>query len=918
MGRVTTLELAFTSGEASLSVRRFSVREALSSLFTLSVWARSPDPSLDLGSLVGGGAAFRAEGRLWTGVLTHAELLRTEPAGLSTYVVEIAPSLWLLTQRRGHRIFQHLSVPDILDRLLAEWQIEPRWELDRAAYPRLAYKVQYGENDHDFAARLLEEAGIAYAFVPDEQASRLVFSDRFEQAEARAGGTLPAVERAGLSAPREHVTAVRLAHEVRPGAVTLRDHDFRRPAFTLTGEATPAADPEGRYEQYDYRPGGFLVEVDQPGDTPVADDRGVARHEQDHGRLLAQRALEAERGGAHVVTFATTALDLCPSTVFSMASHPHPDLPEARRLLVTQLSIEGTWDGVWQVSGRAAFADTPFRPPRRRLRPRAHGVQLATVVGPPSEEIHTDEFGRVRVLFPWDREGRGDDTSSCWIRVGQPMSGAGFGFVNLPRVGQEVLVGFAEGDPEQPFVVGRVFNAAVPVPYKLPELAATSGWRSSSSPGGGGANEIKLDDTKGKEGLDLQAERDLRRLVKNDDTHTVRGNVVKHVTANETDSTDGARAAVTQGKRGEQTRGDNTTLLAATSARLVRGDAAGVVGGGLARLVGGDLHDRVSGDRRERDAGGAHASVRGERREHTGGDRSLIVGGDLHEKVGGSAAIAAQGALRIAGDGFVGEAPDVTLSGSGGFVRLDALGVTISGTLVNINTGGSPRGGPRAEPASPADAKAPTIDATLPDATPADSSSSGASGGRSSGQDPGAPGSPTAPTISRPGSADATPSSHGMAVQQEKPMSCAIATARMIIRSRTGEDIPEGQLRDESHAGGSPPGYDELNGTYCSGVNALLAAHGVNGGGIWSKASVGNMESALASGRPAALLLRDVNHFVVLDGIETQPDGTQALLIRDPALPAATGKRSIAIGGDEWNRRVASPDGAGRVLNIPG
>ncbi|WP_437518055.1 type VI secretion system Vgr family protein [Sorangium sp. So ce1099] len=705
------LELTFGRLDPSLSVRRFAVEEAISTLFSVTVWARTPDPSLDLSAFVGAPAAFRADpgdeisaeggARLFSGLVRHMELVEVEPRGLSLYSIHIVPALWLLTQRTNNRVFQHLAIPDILGALLGEWGLEHAWDIDRGRYPKLEARVQYGESDFDFFSRLLEEAGIAYAFPEDQGGSRLLLSDRLNDQAARPA-PVPFLRSASAPLAMERITRVALVHEVRPGAYTLRDVDFRDPGSPVTGEAPRASAPEDRYEQYRYAPGGALVETGKPRGTPVADVRGFARHDAAYAQGRAARALEGERAGRLAVAFATNAADLRPGTVFSMSGHPHPDLTGAPRLLVTELSLAGTHDEVWEAAGRAVFADVPYAPPLRAPRPRIHGLQSATVVGPPGQEIHTDEHGRVRVHFPWDREGVNAPEASMWIRVSQGWAGSGHGLFALPRIGQEVLVTFLEGDPDQPVVLGRAYNAIEPVPYALPASKTISAWKSESSPqGGGGFNEIKLDDASGDELFYLQAEKNLRALVKNDETITVGRDRRKQVLGSETDTTGVNRTEVTGLNRVEVTGAVRTTFVGARRAHLVRKAETERTEGLHERRVGKDVDEVVKGKRRERVEEALHTHVKEDRRQQVDGTQSLTVLEDQHEKVAGTHALSAGKAVYlIAGEDMVGEGGEgVTVKGPGGFVQIDSAGVTIKGTLVRINAGGSAgkSEGPKAE-----------------------------------------------------------------------------------------------------------------------------------------------------------------------------------------------------------------------------
>jgi type VI secretion system secreted protein VgrG len=507
------LQLSFASGEDSLSVRHFTVSEGLSTLFDVSVVALSPLDDIDFETIVGQRASLHVEGeglghaRTWTGICRHFEQIQAEDTGLSTYVVRVVPELWLLGQRHDCRIFQHQSVPEIVREVLSAWKIHPTLELHAAAYPKHEYRVQYAESDLAFVSRLLEEAGITYRFEGHGKESELVLSDAPHRREPRAGGPIPFHDQPSPEARHPFVTRVTAAREIRPGAFAIRDFDFRRRTdYELVGKGKPAAGVEGKLEQYHYRPGAFVIE--KAGHDAHADEK--------EGAALASRSLEAERAARHRVGFHTNLIDLAPGTIFSMSGHPRARLGPHQRLLCTELSLHGTQGAELTVSGKAVPADEPYRPPQTTPRPTLSGVQSALVVGPEGEEIHTDGFGRVRVQFHWDRHGKLDDHSSCWIRVSQGWAGSGFGMMVIPRVGQEVTVGFFEGDPDQPIVIGRVHNSKNPVPYALPEHKTRSAWRSRSTPGGddAGYNEILFEDRAGAELFSIHAERDLHKLVK--------------------------------------------------------------------------------------------------------------------------------------------------------------------------------------------------------------------------------------------------------------------------------------------------------------------------------------------------------------------------------------------------------------------
>ncbi|MEZ4294793.1 MAG: type VI secretion system tip protein TssI/VgrG [Polyangiaceae bacterium] len=571
-----------------VSVRRFRVDERMSRPFRVELSVVSAEVAIDLERLTGARAAFELEWntvRRLFGVVETARFVRVaeDGTGLATYELSIVPSLAQLGRRVQSRLFQHRSIPEIVGALLTEHRIPHTFVLATEAYPRLELRTQYGESDLAFVSRLLEEAGISYAFVEpgeDDLAQtalgdeapdmRVVLTDAPQGAPERAGPPLPFVESTSLvlSGKSPFITALSVESTVRPGRVTLRDHDFQRPRFAFFAGAEGALADELPAEQYRYAPGAFLEEMPRASlsptaaRTPTADDRGVARHKESRGALVAQRALEALHADRTRISFESGAVDLAPGTVFRVTGHPRPELAPTRSHLVIGSVLEGEVAAAetWRWSGVAVPTDKPFRPAQITPKPRMDGVQTATVVGPESppadwqaqpggvgrvnaaaldgstaaarlvdNDIYTDEHGRVRVQFPWDREGGWSGDSSAWMRVSQGWAGRGYGLFTIPRVGHEVLVAFVGGDPDCPVIVGRLHNALEPPPFKLPDNKTVSTWRTASSPGGGGFNELRFDDALGHESVFLQAERDMDHLVKNDLRAAVGGDSTTYV-----------------------------------------------------------------------------------------------------------------------------------------------------------------------------------------------------------------------------------------------------------------------------------------------------------------------------------------------------------------------------------------------------
>ena len=280
----------------------------------------------------------------------------------------------------------------------------------------------------------------------------------------------------------DFVTRVAVHQIVRPGRLTTGDVDYRRPSSSQPRLSAAAGLPqEAALERFEHEPGAFLFAGAGGGGTPAADDRGTARTDEGAGSEKTRDRLAGLRGGARVVRLESNVLTLAPGAVFQVVGHPHRAV-SAGTLLVVAASLRGEHDGAWLVAVEAEPTTAPHRPAPVAKKPKVPGLESATVVGPSGEEIHTDEFGRVRVQFHWDREGKRDETSSCWLPTSQPWAGTGFGGINLPRIGQEVLVEFLGGDPDRPVVIGRVYTETNPAPDKLPKHKSVSGIMSESTP----------------------------------------------------------------------------------------------------------------------------------------------------------------------------------------------------------------------------------------------------------------------------------------------------------------------------------------------------------------------------------------------------------------------------------------------------
>jgi type VI secretion system secreted protein VgrG len=626
------LEVTITAGDA-LDVRQFQVQERMNELFEISVVALSENPDIDFEATAGQPMSFTArkdtgehDSRTWTGLCRHVEVTGVEERGLSAYRLVLVPKLWLLTQRRNHRMFQRESELDIARKLLSEWGI-PTTEILTSTYKKREYRIQYGESDFTFLRRMLEDAGIAFYFRTEGAETRLVLSDAPDLNTLRDPAI--AFRDNPTVAAHEHVTRLRFGRSIQPGKVTVRDHDHRRPpSFDLKGSVKADGGVESLLEQFEYRPGAFVFEADKGEPSPSADDRGRFRTDEKEALATAERRLAAGRGAARTVTFETNTVDLAPGTVVSFLDHPKSEVASAKGFLVTSLSLHGEPNGKWTCTCEAASAAAPYRPAVVTPKPKTSGVESATVVGPAGEEIHTDEFGRVRVHFHWDRESRMNERSSCWIHVSQPWGGAGFGGTNLPRIGQEVIVDFLGGDPDRPVIVGRLYTALQSTPYKLPDNKTQSGWQSRTSPGGGGDNynEIMFEDKKGQELVRMQAEKDLNKLVKNDEKVKIGHDREKLVVHDD---------ALTVGHdRSREVGHDEDVEIGHDRTRKVANDETISIGNDRTRLVGNDESITVGNNRTKSVAINETLFVGMNQNEQIGGNRSVKVKKNHSEKIG--------------------------------------------------------------------------------------------------------------------------------------------------------------------------------------------------------------------------------------------------------------------------------------------
>ncbi len=649
------------------------------------------------------------------------------------YTLEVVPQFWLLTRTARSRIFQHITVPDILKKVFEGLDVS--YELRGTFYER-DYCVQYRETDFNFACRLMEEEGIFYFFKHSDGSHQMVVANSptsHEEVPIASNVIYETMEGGFREESRVH-SWIKM-QELRSGKYTLWDHSFELPHKHLEASKTTLESVSvgtithklnvannQKLEIYDF-PGEYAQRFDGVNASAGDQQSDLQKIFEDNKRTVEIR-MQEETVPAILIQGSSQCGQFTSGYKFTLDRHSN-----ANGTYVLTTVLHGCRQDNYRSTG-AGFSydnsftclpiDLPFRPARTAAKPSVPGTQTAVVVGPPDKELFTDRYGRVKVQFHWDREGKNDANSSCWIRVGQLWAGKRWGASFWPRIGQEVIVDFLEGDPDQPIIVGGVYNAEQMPPYLGDGLDSkhkndpnVNGIKSNTTLGGVGFNEIRFDDTKDKEQVFMHAERNFEVTTKKDSLARTYGN--RH-------------QIIGQEKDGSKT-GDQLETVYHDKQIKVNHDHMEQIGNSMQLYIGGidggtgDLDIVVDGEKKESVGKDDHLHVKGNRKEKIDSDQSLTVGGSQQEKVGMKHAVDAGQEIHLKGGMTVviEAGMQLTLKGAGGFVDIGPTGVTIQGTMVMINSGGAAGSGSGSSPSSPTDPK----QASPKDPTVADDSKSG-------------------------------------------------------------------------------------------------------------------------------------------------------------------------------------------------
>jgi type VI secretion system secreted protein VgrG len=730
-----------------LMVQQLDAREEVSRPFDLKVTLLSPYAHLELKSIIGQPMRVTMTTHVDTERHFHGyvrEFARVgADGGFVRYEARVAPWFWFLQHRTNCRIFQDLNVVAIARKVFAEYGAlaQARFDVQEARYPVMPYCVQYNESDLAFVSRLLEDAGIHYRFEHAEDGHTLVASDDSTQCPPQPDDACIRFHGDQGTLAEDVMDDWTARRSVSATARALKTFDFKQPANPLAA-STAAAIPRGLLpplEAFEYDGAAAFV------DPAFGDQRASLRMEE-----LAWRTKLYEGKG--------TSRLMQAGFHFQLDEHFEHEGEEAEDRQFFAVSVvhqarnnfvrdyAEAEPAVYRGEVTCVRRKVPFRPVRSPA-PRMPGPQTATVVGPPGEELYADKFGRVKVQFHWDREGQSNEMSSCYVRVASPWAGEGMGGVSIPRVGQEVVVDFLDGNPDRPIIVGRVYNGNNMPPFGM----EVSGIRSKTVKGGG-YNELAMHDAPGSELLNLQAERNMDTLVKNDQNNTIKANKATQVDldhtetvgmnqtmsvgvnqvltvganqdftikANRTATVDGTDTRTVKGTSTTSVTGDVSQTYNAKQTRSVASDYTETVGGNWGSRLSGHYTGAISGNWADTIAGTAAWTVGGAVTELlkagrtvqvTGSDvrqvagpvddsnqgaRTVVVDGTLTQASSGASALHADADmavtsgskidLGVGGSGITIEGGSIVITSNGATIKVDAGGVTINGAKINLNS----------------------------------------------------------------------------------------------------------------------------------------------------------------------------------------------------------------------------------------
>ncbi|MEN0632348.1 type VI secretion system Vgr family protein [Klebsiella aerogenes] len=622
---------------------KLSGHEAMSEMFELSLTLLGSDARLDRSKLLGQPVTVTIptqnalSSRYFNGKITRVAVSAVELSGIryAAYQLIVEPDLWPMKRDRNLRIFQGQTVPQIINTLLSEYQVNVEDKLN-GSYRVWDYCVQYQESSFAFISRLMELEGIAYHFRHEAGKHTMVLTDSATQHQPVSGyETIPYHQTAsGGITTEEGIGQWALEDSVTPGIYSLDDYDFRKPnAWLFQARQNPASPSPGSIDVYDW-PGRFV-------------DHG-------HGEFYARIRQERWQVEHQQIQASATAVGIAPGATFTLTNAPFfSDNGEYLTTSADYLFEENSYasggnsDISHQIHFRVIPSSVVYRPAQVTDWPRTYGPQTAKVVGPEGESIWTDRYGRIKVKFHWDRHAKGDDTSSCWVRVSSAWAGQGFGGVQIPRVGDEVVIDFINGDPDRPIVTGRVYNETSMPPWDLPGDATRMGFMTRSKDGNiDNSSFLFFEDNPGNESVEMHSEKDMKISVENDKHVTIDGCRTTTIGKEQSDTVVGDSSFHYQKKR--TTKVEDLELQEYNNGEetiIKNGRKTDIQNGGDIRKIKGDRELTLDGNNNEEVLANETIHINGKKETTIGnGDVFTIKSGGQKQNIQGKVNVDIDGA----------------------------------------------------------------------------------------------------------------------------------------------------------------------------------------------------------------------------------------------------------------------------------
>lgn len=637
-------------GKDKLLLASFTGSEAISDLFNFELELVSEDGGIKPADIIGKPVGFcirRPDGKTrWFHGFVAAFVYAGFNDRLYFYRAQVVPWLWFLTKASDCRIFEtekSKNAREIIDKLLSGLGFSDyKWDLKRTPEKR-EYCVQYRETHFDFLARLLSEEGIFWYFLHEQNKHTLVLTDHPGGLCDSKDADLELNTNASHSEETNNLRSWRRNWQLTTGRYTHTDYNFETPSTSLLVDKNSVVSLTGnsKLEYYDF-PGTY-------GTMAQGDSLAILR-------------IEAEEARHDNASGESTCSFFSPGARFTIKAHYDPAEVGKKWALVSvqhQASIGGAWfssdgasDFLYTNSFNCLPATTPFRPTLRPA-PAIHGIQTALVVGPSGEELYTDRYGRVKVQFYWDRLGKKNERSSAWIRVSQVHAGKGWGMMDLPRIGEEVIVSFLEGNPDRPIIIGRVYNGENAPPFALPAEKTRRG-NTTKSHKASGYNELSMDDTAGKEQLRINAQYNMDTNVNNNQTLNVGVDRKNKIGGNED---------ITIGKDQTVTIDANQTIKIGSKMKLT---------------VGSDQQIEVGANRKDDVKADETSTVGGKQSLTVGSDRTISVSGKQAVTVTGDATLASSAKIKIEATA------SIELICGGSTIKISPTGIEIKGPMITV------------------------------------------------------------------------------------------------------------------------------------------------------------------------------------------------------------------------------------------